>query len=159
MRRGSSPKPAMLDRSFVGIETPEMPIEVEPGRLRQFAAAIAESNPIYFDEGAARAAGHPTILAPPTFAFTLSILHPQSFDFKSMGLELARILHAEQRFTYGVPIYAGDVIRVRARIADTYEKKGGALDFIHMTTFGRNQRDEPVFEMMGLIACRRPMPP
>jgi acyl dehydratase len=145
----------MVDRSFIGLETPEIPIEVEKGRIRQFAAAISESNPIYFDDAAARAAGHPAILAPPTFGFTLSILHPQTFDFKSMGLELGRILHAEQRFKFGAPIYAGDVIRVRARITDTYEKKGGLLDFVCMTTFGRNQRDQPAFEMIGLIACRR----
>ena len=150
MRRAS-----LVDRAFIGRETPEMPIEVEKGRIRQFAAAIAESNPIYFDDSAARAAGYPAILAPPTFGFTLSILHPQSFDFKIMGLELARILHAEQRFTYLAPIHAGDVIRVRARITDTYEKKGGSLDFVCMSTFGRNQHDRPVFEMTGLIACRR----
>jgi acyl dehydratase len=145
----------MVHRSFVGLETAEMPIEVEKGRIRQFAAAISESNPIYFDDAAARAAGHPAILAPPTFGFTLSILHPQTFDFRSMGLELERILHAEQRFEFRAPIYAGDVIRVRARITDTYEKKGGLLDFVCMTTFGRNQHDQSVFEMMGLIVCRR----
>jgi acyl dehydratase len=155
MRQGSSLKTAMVDRSFIGLETPEMPIEVEKGRIRQFAAAISESNPIYFDDAAALAAGHPAILAPPTFGFTLSILHPQTFDFKAMGLELARILHAEQRFNFGAPIHAGDVIRVRARITDTYEKKDGLLEFVCMTTFGRNQHDQPVFEMTGLIACRR----
>jgi acyl dehydratase len=145
----------MIDRSFIGLETPERAIEVEKGRIRQFAAAISESNPIYFDDDAARAAGHPAILAPPTFGFTLSILHPQTFDFQAMGLELARILHAEQRFIYGAPIHAGDVVRVRARITDSYEKKGGLLDFLCMTTLGRNQRDQQVFEMTGLIACRR----
>ena len=60
MRRAS-----LVDRAFIGRETPEMPIEVEKGRIRQFAAAIAESNPIYFDDAAARAAGYPAILAPP----------------------------------------------------------------------------------------------
>ena len=85
----------------------------------------------------------------------MSILHPHTFDFKALGLELERILHAEQRFTYGAPIHGGDVIRVRARITDTYEKKGGLLDFVCMTTFGRNQQDQPVFEMTGLIAYRR----
>jgi acyl dehydratase len=145
----------MVDRSFIGLETPEMPIEVERGSIRQFAAAISECNPIYFDEAAARAAGYRAIPAPLTFAFTLSILHPQSFDFTAMGLQLERILHAEQRFRYFAPIHAGDVIRVRARITDTYEKKGGSLDFVCMTTFGRNQFDHQVFELTGLIVCRR----
>ena len=40
----------MVHRSFIGLETSETPIEVEKGRIRQFAAAISESNPIYFDD-------------------------------------------------------------------------------------------------------------
>jgi acyl dehydratase len=144
----------MIDRSFIGAETPEYAVEVEKGRIRQFAAAILETNPVYFDDAAARAAGHPALLAPPTFGFTLSILHPQPFDFKSMGLRLEQILHAEQKFAYFAPIYAGDIIRIRSRIADVYEKKGGHLKFIATTTMARNQVDHAVFEMTGLVVSR-----
>jgi acyl dehydratase len=144
----------MIDRSFIGIETPEFPVEVEKGRIRQFAAAIMEDNPVYFDEAAARAAGHPALLAPPTFGFTIGILHPRPFDFERMGLKLERILHAEQKFVYLAPIYAGDIIRVRGRITDVFEKKGGKLQFIATTTLARNQHDQAVLEMTSLVACR-----
>jgi acyl dehydratase len=144
----------MIDRSFIGVETPEFPVEIEKGRIRQFAAAIMESNPVYFDETAARAAGHPALPAPPTFGFTIGILHPRPFDFEAMGVRLERILHAEQKFVYSAPIYAGDVIRVRGRITDMYEKKGGKLKFIATTTIARNQHDQVVLEMTSLVACR-----
>jgi acyl dehydratase len=144
----------MIDRSFIGIETPEFPVEVEKGRIRQFAAAIMEDNPVYFDEAAARAAGHPALLAPPTFGFTIGILHPRPLDFERMGVKLERILHAEQKFVYLAPIYAGDIIRVRGRITDVFEKKGGKLQFIATTTLARNQHDQAVLEMTSLVACR-----
>jgi acyl dehydratase len=144
----------MIDESLIGAETPEVPIEVEKGMIRQFAAAIAESNPIYFDEAAAQAAGHPSILAPPTFGFTINILHPQPFDFGKLGLRLDHVLHANQQFVYSAPIYAGDIIRVRGRVTEVFQKKRGLLQFISMTTFARNQRDRAVFEMVSVIVCR-----
>ncbi|MBK8132379.1 MAG: MaoC family dehydratase N-terminal domain-containing protein [Gammaproteobacteria bacterium] len=48
-------------------------VEVEKWQLCFFAKAVGETNPIYFDEAAAKAAGHPSILAPPTYAVTLSL--------------------------------------------------------------------------------------
>ncbi len=144
----------MIDKSFIGRETPEFPVEVEKGRIRQFAAAIMETNPVYFDEAAARAAGHPGLLAPPTFGFTLGILHPQPFDFESMGVRLERILHAEQTFVYSAPIYAGDIIRVRGQITDLFEKKAGTLQFIATTTIARNQHDQPVLKMTSLVVSK-----
>jgi acyl dehydratase len=144
----------MLDKSFIGMETPEFPIEVEKGRIRQFASAIMETDPVYFDEAAARAAGHPAILAPPTFGFTIGILHPHPIDYAAMGVRLDRVLHAEQKFLYSAPIYAGDIIRVRGRIDDLYEKRGGKLNFIAASTIARNQHDRVVLEMSSLVVYR-----
>jgi acyl dehydratase len=144
----------MIDKSFIGTETPEFPVEIEKGRIRQFAAAIMETNPVYFDETAARAAGHRALLAPPTFGFTLGLLHPHPFDFEKMGVRLERILHAEQTFLYSAPIYAGDIIRVRGRITDLFEKKGGTLQFIATATIARNQHDQPVLEMTSLVVSK-----
>ncbi len=146
----------MIETSCIGMETPEFPIEIERGMIQRFAAAISEANPVYFDVAAARAAGHPTILAPPTFGFTLNNLHPHGFNFEKLGLKLEHVLHAEQKFVYSAPMYAGDTIRVRGRITDVYEKKGGLLGFVCMSTFARNQHDQGVFEMATLIVCKRP---
>jgi acyl dehydratase len=145
---------ALFDKSFIGAETKEFPIAVGKDMIRRFAAAISEANPVHYDDAAAQAAGYPALLAPPSFGFTIHLLHPQQFDFKIMGLEPSRMLHAEQWFIYSAPIFAGDVIRIRTRITDVREKKGGLLEFISMRTFGRNQRDDAVFEMIAVLVSR-----
>ena len=50
-----------LNQALVGKEYP--PIRYEAGRekLREFALAVGEHDPLYHDEEAARAAGHPEI--------------------------------------------------------------------------------------------------
>lgn len=148
----------MIDRALIGLTTPEYPVEVERGRIRQFAAAIGENDPIYHDEAAARAAGHPGILAPPTFGFTLGLMNPHSLNFEKLGLKLEQILHAEQKFVYAAPIHAGDVIRLRSRLTDVFEKKGGRLEFICITTAARNQHDQMVLEMVNTVVCRHADP-
>jgi acyl dehydratase len=145
----------MIDKSLIGIETPEYPIEIEKGMIRQFAASISETNPVYFDVAAARAAGHPSILAPPTFGFTINNFHRHPFDFEKLGLKVEQVLHAEQKFVYFAPIYAGDIIRVRGRITDVFEKRGGLLGFVCMSTFAKNQHDYDVFEMVTVLVCRK----
>jgi acyl dehydratase len=145
----------MIDSSLIGMETTESAIAIEQGMIRQFAASIAETNPIYFDVAAARAAGHPNILAPPTFGFSINNLHPHPFDFGKLGLKVDRVLHAEQKFVYFAPIYAGDSIRVHGRITDVFEKRGGLLGFVCMSTVGKNQHDRAVFEMVTVIVCRK----
>ena len=64
----------MIDRKFIGHKLPAISVPVEGGQLAFFAKATGETNPIYFDEQAARAAGHPALPAPPTFSFTLNSL-------------------------------------------------------------------------------------
>src|SRR5690606_11287814 len=108
--------------------------------LRLFAKAVGETNPVYLEEGAAREAGYPALPAPPTFAFSLSMLAPTSSpSLADMGVQIGDILHGEQRFAYHAPILAGDRIRLRTRIVDIYEKKGGALEFLVQDTTAHNQ--------------------
>ena len=132
----------MLDRSYIGHVFPAFTAEVEKGRLRFFAKAIGESNPIYTDEEAAKAAGYRALPAPPTFT---SVLDQESPDFLPvldlLGIDIARILHGSQEFEYLEPICAGDTISVQVRIADIFDKKGGALEFVVMEHTYTNQDD------------------
>jgi acyl dehydratase len=145
----------MLDKSFIGVETEPRSIEVEKGQLRFFAKATGEKNPIYFDEAAAKAAGHPTLPAPPTFLFCLETMAPSRDGVMAkLGIDIGRVLHGEQRFTCGKPIYAGDTITMKTRIADIYDKKGGALDFIVQDTEAVNQKGEKVGVSRTVIVVR-----
>ena len=64
----------MIDRKFIGHAFPVHTTDVEKGRLRFFAKAIGETNPIYTEESAAKDAGYRAIPAPPTYLFCLEML-------------------------------------------------------------------------------------
>lgn len=135
----------MLDQSKIGHRFPAFSADVEKGRLKFFAKAIGETNPVYSDEAAARAAGYRTIPAPPTFPFVLDMEGPDFLPVvKLLKLDFAKLLHGSQSFEYFGQIYAGDVITVQAEIKDIYAKKNGALEFVVMETAYTNQHNETV---------------
>lgn len=145
----------MIDKRWIGYETPPAVLPIERTRLRFFAKAIGEVDPIYTDEHAARAAGYPDLPAPPTFIFAAE-LDAGSVDdlLAKLEIPLAKLLHGEQGFTYHRPVCAGDTITVRSRVDDIYDKKNGALEFVVRTTRATNQRDELVAEMRSVLVCR-----
>ena len=121
----------MIDHKFIGYRQPAFAVEVEKGRLRLFAKAIGETDPIYSNEAAARAAGYRSLPVPPTFFFCLEMERADPYDwFRDLGIPLGQVLHGEQSFTYHRTACAGDVLTFRAELLDIYEKKGGALQFL-----------------------------
>ena len=99
-----------LDPSFVGrTYPPSQPYEVGREKIREFADAIGDPDPAYRDAAAARALGHPDVVAPPTFPIVLSMTAAESLMFDpDLGLDYSRVVHGEQRFTYSRPVRAGD---------------------------------------------------
>ncbi|MDH4610442.1 MaoC family dehydratase N-terminal domain-containing protein [Pseudomonas sp. BN102] len=130
----------MIDKSLIGHKLGTFNVDVEKGRLRFFAKATGQDDPIYTDESAARSAGHKGLPVPPTFLFCLA---GEGIDriqmLKLLNWDLGRILHAEQSFDYHGMAYAGDVLTFDTRISDIYEKKGGALQFMVQETRVTNQ--------------------
>ena len=146
----------MIDKHWIGHRLGASVLPLERSRLKFFAKAIGETDPIYTDEAAARAAGYTDLPAPPTFLFAAE-LDSGATDrlLADLGVPIANILHGEQGFTYHRPACAGDVVTVESTIADLYDKKGGALEFIVRTSRAVNQRDELVAEMRTVIVVRR----
>ena len=146
----------MVDQSLKGFTSEPRHIDVEKGQLKFFAHATGETNPIYFDEAAARAAGHPALPAPPTFAFSLALGAPPTKGnlLGDMGVDMQRILHGEQSFTYHRPIYAGETITLITTTSDIYEKKSGALEFIVQDTKASNAAGELCIDMRVVTVVR-----
>ena len=144
----------VIDRKIIGMTFPAHGAVVEAGQLRFFAKAIGETNPIYFDESAARDAGHPTLPVPPTFFFSLELTRPESNWREQAGIQLPRVLHGEQQFTYHRMAYAGDTLHFEGRITDVYDKKNGALSFVVMETTVTNQRGEHVADIRKSLVHR-----
>ena len=128
---------------------------MEKGRLRFFAKAIGETNPIYFDEKAAHAAGHRALLVPPTFLFCLEMEAPDPAAIRNLlGLDYRRLLHGEQGFVYNAPAYAGDTLTFEQRIEDIYDKKNGALEFVLRKTKVTNQDQQWVADLRTVTVMR-----
>jgi acyl dehydratase len=145
----------MIDRRHVGKKLPAATLEVEAGRLRQFARAIGETDPVYTDEAAARAAGYRSLPAPPTFLIAGELeADTVRAALVEMGVDIERILHGEQRFTYLGAICAGDTIAFESSFSDIYGKRNGALEFIVKETAVTNQHGERVAEMRSVIVVR-----
>ncbi|WP_431990250.1 FAS1-like dehydratase domain-containing protein [Streptomyces albogriseolus] len=107
-----------LDQSFVGRSYPPTePYEVGREKIREFAEAVGDANPAYTDTEAARALGHPDVIAPPTFVFAITfkaaglvVADPQ------LGLDYSRVVHGDQKFAYKRPVRAGDRLAVTSTI-------------------------------------------
>lgn len=145
----------MIDKSYIGHVLPRYSVEVEKGRLRFFAKAIGQADPVYFDEAAAREAGHPALPVPPTFLFCLEMDSPNPSAVRDLlGIDIGKVLHGEQQFTYHAPAYAGDTLTFEQRIADIYDKKNGALEFVVRNTRVSNQHGALVAELRGVTVVR-----
>ena len=145
----------MIDRSHIGREFGVHTADIEKGRLRFFAKATGETNPIYFDEDAAKAADLPTLPAPPTFLFSMDMEVPEPFGILSvLNVDLGKVLHGNQAFEYFKDVYAGDAITFRSEITDIFDKKGGALEFIDVKTRATNQQGDLVAEMARTFVVR-----
>ena len=94
------------------------PYEVSRVKIAEFADAIGDPNPVYRDPAAARAAGHPDVIAPPTFAIVISMASSgAAMADPGLGLNYAMVVHGDQQFTYARPITAGDVITAQTTIS------------------------------------------
>ena len=99
-----------LDRELVGRSYPPSAVyEVGRAKIAEFATAIGDDSPLYRDPEAARAAGHPDVIAPPTFAIAVSLEAAMIvLEDPDVGIDYSRVVHGEQRFVHHRPIRAGD---------------------------------------------------
>ncbi|MEU3525523.1 MaoC family dehydratase N-terminal domain-containing protein [Streptomyces sp. NPDC038707] len=107
-----------LDQSFVGrTYPPTAPYEVGREKIREFAEAVGETNPVYTDPEAAKEFGHPDVIAPPTFVFSITFRAAgQVIEDPQLGLDYNRVVHGDQKFAYARPVRAGDRLTVTSTI-------------------------------------------
>ncbi|RBI62369.1 dehydratase [halophilic archaeon] len=110
---------------------------VEPGKVAEFARAIHDPSPLYFDDQAARDAGFERIPAPPTFTRTSFFPHHRPPDIGSefgfdLGFRREFVLHGEQHFRYERPLFVGDELVGDTTLEDVYQRtgdNGGTMTF------------------------------
>jgi acyl dehydratase len=140
----------------LALPIPPITVEVERGRLRFFARATEQTDAIYVDADAARQAGHRDLPVPPTFFFSLELESTEPLRYLTeLGVDLRRILHGEQSFSYHALAYAGDTLTLRPSIVNVFEKKAGALEFIVKRT-DVTRDDELIAQTRTVIVVRHP---
>ena len=112
-------------------------------KVREYAFAVGETNPLYLDVEAARAAGHDDVVAPPMFAvvYSLPAVAQGMFD-PEVGIDFSRLVHAGQEFEWGPLVVAGDEIRTTTQVSDITERAGSGYFVFESTSV--NQRGETV---------------
>jgi acyl dehydratase len=118
-----------LDASFVGrTYPPTPPYEVGREKIREFAEAIGDPNPVYRSQAAAQELGYPDVIAPPTFPIVLTMkAGHQVVQDPELGVDYSRVVHGEQRFVHIRPVRAGDLLQVVVTVADIRAAAGNDL--------------------------------
>lgn len=147
-----------LDKSFIGKTFPPFFFEVDKSKIRELAQALGDDNPIYVDDEAARAAGLPGIVAPPTFPTLFRMWGEggsRSF-VEALGGNPLRLLHGEEEYEYFGFIRAGDVMTGQSRVVSIEEKTGrsGQMEILKVETEYRNQQDQLVVVARTTVVVR-----
>ncbi|MBI2881658.1 MAG: MaoC family dehydratase N-terminal domain-containing protein [Candidatus Tectomicrobia bacterium] len=119
---------------------------VERGKIREFADALEDLNPIYRDPAHAASTPFGGIPAPRTFLRTMLYENRDAVEALKVK-DWSYIVHGEQEFEYLAPIRAGDVLTGRDRIAKIFQKesrRAGTLTFAVIESTFHNQRGEKV---------------
>lgn len=127
----------LFDRTTKGRATAPVQVEVERGRIRFFAQVLGEADPIHSDVTAARAQGHPDLVAPASFFAVLLAMANEELTRrgepsanKLVGCDNRYLLHGDETYDYSGLVYAGDALTVTTTVVDFYDKKAGALEFV-----------------------------
>jgi acyl dehydratase len=144
-----------LNRDFVGREYPSTDTyEVSRELIRRFAEAIGDTNPAYTDVEAAKALGHPDVIAPPTFLTVLGFRYAGDGPLADpgLGLNYALVVHGEQKFVHHRPVRAGDVLTVSSSVVDI--RDAGRNELMTTKTTVTTVDGDPIADLFGTIVSR-----
>ena len=127
----------------VGKSYPPVVYAVGREKIREYAHATGETNPVCLDPASARAAGYADVVAPPMFVVVYSApaMGPAILD-PEVAINLATLVHGGQDFVWGEPVVAGDEVTTTATVKDISER--GGMGFYVFESFSSNQRAETV---------------
>ena len=132
-----------VNTEAIGKRYPASVYAVGREKIREYAYAVGETNPLYLDVEAAREAGYADVVAPPMFAVVYSApsVGPPIFD-PEIELNFPLMVHGGQEFEWGPVVVAGDEITTTTTVAEIGERAGmGSYVF---RTDSQNERGDTV---------------
>lgn len=146
----------MVAEEALGAAGVPFQMDVERGKIHEFARAVASHDPSYRTERP---------VAPPTFLTTMFFWEEKvvgADPWPRVKMDQERGMHAEQEFVFhGPPPKAGDRLTCTSRIDDIFTKegrRGGQLSFAVKVTEFRDRNGRLVAEarMTGVETSRPP---
>ena len=127
-----------IKKELIGKRHSPQSYQVGREKIREYARAVGETNPIYHEPEAALAAGFSNVVAPPMFCVVYSApaMGPAVLD-PELGINLALMVHGSQEFQWHEPVVAGDEITTAVTVQDIYEKNG--MEFYVWESESQNQ--------------------
>ena len=147
-------------QSHIGKESPLFTFEVEKGNIHDFAIAIGDNDPMFYDEAYAKKTRFGGIIASNTFNHTLrgdksTLLRA----IPQIGPRIPeKLLHGEHEIEYFKPLRPGDTITFKIKIVDIFERKGrrsGVMDVVVLEMPCHNQHNENVLNYRQTFVIRR----
>ena len=132
-----------VNAEAVGKTYPPYVYEVGKEKIREYALAVGEENPVYYDREQAKAAGFRDVPAPPMFAVVYSAgsVGPAVLD-PEVGINFPMMVHGSQAFVWGEQVCAGDEISTETVVKDISER--GGMGFYVFESVSRNQDGQEV---------------
>jgi hypothetical protein len=133
---------AELSKDIVGRKMEPFTFTVERGKVKEFLQAIGETNAIYHDVNAAKAAGYTDTPVPLTFqtAFTFWGYGDKFWsDLDSFGIDTKRLLHMKEEYTYFEPIYPGVTVSCQVEVIDVKVGKMNMVTFKNTYSDGKGK--------------------
>jgi acyl dehydratase len=132
-----------VNAAAVGKTYPAKTYAVGREKVKEYALATYETNPLHLDHEAARKAGHGDVVAPPMFCVVYSApaVAPAILD-PEVGINFPLMVHGGQEFRWGPLVVAGDEITTEVEVKSISERDGKG--FYVFASTSTNQRGETV---------------
>jgi len=126
-----------INKHLAGTKQMEFEFPVERGKVKEFANAICDHNPVYRDTKYARTQGFDDVLMPLTFPATF-VFHLDSENavleaMLKLGMDPVKSVHGESELIYHRPICTGETLKAEIWLGNIYEKqgsRGGSMTFV-----------------------------
>ncbi len=142
-------------RASIGKESEPTTLEIDKTSVRMFARSVGYTDPVYYDEEAAKAAGYRSLPAPPGYLGT-PVFNPNKRAARPQQMlepsrPLKRVLNGGTDIEYLADICAGDVLTSTSATSSIEERKGRLGEMLITTTKTTytNQDGEVVAIMTG----------
>jgi acyl dehydratase len=147
----------MVNTELTGTKLHEFDFPIERGKIKEFARAILNLDPLYHDPEYARSQGYKDALIPVTFPMSFTHhLNAENFVLEmalALGLDPEKSVHGECEILFERPVCAGETFRGEVTVGKCYEKegkRGGKMSFVDVEIKFYDQDNKQVFSVTNL---------